>query len=191
MGLVVSDVAIGRKEAMQVWSESSATAVCQGQGAPGFEIVGIRRVLSSRVRGFMKRGECAVTAASDTSVDIDITRRMLRQGQARVLVVGTERATGAVLRALRDDFDAPVLNLRAGGPLTLPEAPATLLIHDVSALDTFDQDRLHRWLNQNPPGISVIAVSSEPLFPLVQAGAFLTDLFYRLNLIVIDVSNAG
>jgi hypothetical protein len=175
---------------MQVWSESSTTAV--SQGAPGFGNVGIRRVPSSRVRVFMKRGECAVRAASDTSdLDIDLTRRMLRQGQARALVVGPERATGAVLRALSDDFDAPVLNLRAGGPLTLPEAPATLLIHDVSALDTFDQDRLHRWLNLSLPGISVIAFTSEPLFPLVQRGAFLPDLFYRLNLIVIDVTNGG
>jgi glutamate racemase len=137
----------------------------------------------------MKRGECAVTAASDTSdLDIDITRRMLRRGQARALVVGTERATGAVLRALRADFSAPVFNVRAGSPLTLPETPATLLIHDVSALDTADQDRLHRWFHLTPPGISVIAVTSEPLFPLVERGAFLADLFYRLNLIVIDVT---
>jgi hypothetical protein len=133
-----------------------------------------------------------VRAASDTSdLDIEMTRRMLRQGQARALVMGTERATGAVLLALRADFSSPVLNARAGSLLTLPETPATLLIHDVSALDSADQVRLHRWLNPTPPGISVIAVASEPLFPLVERGAFLADLFYRLNLIVIDVSNAG
>jgi transcriptional regulator with PAS, ATPase and Fis domain len=47
---------------------------------------------------------------------------------------------------------------------------------------------LHQWLSLSPPGISVIAVTAEPLFPLVQRGAFRTDLFYRLNLIVIDVT---
>ena len=119
---------------MQVWSESSTAEV--SQVAPGFGRMEVRRVPPSRVRVFMKRGECAVTAASDTvDLDIDLTRHMLRQGRARALVVGTEGATGAVLSALRDDFGSPVLHVRAGGPLTLPETPATLLIHDVSALD--------------------------------------------------------
>ena len=154
---------------MQVWSGSSTTYV---------------------VRVFMTRGECAVTAVSDTiDLDIDITRRMLRQGRARALVVGTERTTGSVLRSLRADFGAVVVNMRAGDPLTLPEARATLIIHDISALNAADQDRLYQWLNLSPPGISVIGVTSEPMFPLVQRGAFLTDLFYRLNLIVIDVTD--
>ena len=171
---------------MQVWSGSSTTDVSQGVAGA---IVEVRRVPPSRVCVLMKRGECAVTAASGTiDLDIDITRRMLRQGRARALVVGTERATGSVLRSLHADFGSLVINLRAGGPLTLPETHATLIIHDVSALNTTDQDRLHRWLNLSPAGISVIAVTSEPLFPLVQRGVFLTELFYRLNLIVIDVS---
>jgi hypothetical protein len=172
---------------MQVWSESSTADV--SQVAPGFGRVEVRRVPPSRVRVFMKRGECAVTAASDMiDQDIDLTRHMLRQGRARALVVGTEGATGAVLSALHDDFGSPVLHVRAGGPLTLPETPATLLIHDVSALDAADQDRLLQWLNLSLPGSSLIAVTSEPLFPLVERGAFLPHLFYRLNLIVIDVT---
>ena len=133
-----------------------------------------------------------MTADSGTiELDIDITRRMLRQGRARALVVGTRRATDSVLRALGADLGASVLNLPAGGPLTLPETRATLIIHDISALNTADQDRLRQWLDLSPPGVSVIAVTSEPLFPLVQRGAFLTDLFYRLNLIVIDVTTRG
>ena len=92
-------------------------------------------------------------------------------------------------RSLRADFGAVVVNMRAGGPLTLPEARATVIIHDVSALNAAEQDRLYQWLNLSPPGISVIGVTSEPMFPLVQRGAFLTDLFYRLNLIVIDVTD--
>jgi hypothetical protein len=121
-------------------------------------------------------------------LDIDITRRMLRQGQARALVIGTERATRAVIRALHADFWSPVLNVRAGARLTLPENDGTLLLHNVSALDTADQDRLFQWLNVTRRGVSVIAVSPKPLFPMVQRGAFLSDLFYRLNVIVIDVT---
>jgi hypothetical protein len=126
-----------------------------------------------------------VTATSDTiDLDIDMARRMLRQGQARALVLGPDGATGAVIRALHADFCAPVVNVRAGGRLTLPASARTLLIHDVSTLDTADQDRLLQWLDLSAS--SVIAVTSEPLFPLVERGAFLPDLFYRLNLIVID-----
>jgi hypothetical protein len=146
----------------------------------------------SRVRVFMRRGASPATAASDTiDLDIDMARRMLRQGQARALLIGSERATGAVLRALHADFRSPVINECAGGRLTLPEKPGTLLVHDVSALGTADQDRLHRWLTLCLPGISVIAVTAEPLFPLVQRGAFRPDLFYRLNVIVIDVTDAS
>jgi glutamate racemase len=148
------------------------------------------QVCSQSTADASQRGEWAMTAASDTiDLDIDMTRRMLRHGRARALVVGTKRATAAVLRALRADFASPVFNLRAGGALTLPETSATLLIHEVSALDTADQHRLQQWLERSAAGSSVIAVASEPLFPLVQRGAFLPDLFYRLNLIVIDVTD--
>jgi hypothetical protein len=126
-----------------------------------------------------------VTATSDTiDLDIDMARSMLRQGQARALVLGPAGATSAVITALQADFCSPVVNVRAGGPLTLPASARTLLIHEVSTLDTADQDRLLQWLDRGPR--SVIAVTSEPLFPLVQRGAFLPDLFYRLNIIVID-----
>jgi hypothetical protein len=160
-----TDVALWRNDAMQVCSRSTADT--------------------------SQQGEWAVTAGSDTiELDIDMTRRMLRHGHARALLLGSERATFAVLRALRADFGSRVLNVRAGGPLTLPETSATLIIHEISALDTADQHRLQQWLELGPAGSSVIAVASEPMFPLVQRGAFLPDLFYRLNLIVIDVTDA-
>jgi hypothetical protein len=175
---------------MQLWSGSSTTDVSQGR--PGFTGIGAGtgRTPAARVRVFMKRGECAVAPPSDTiGLDIEAARRMLRQGRARALVIGPDRATGAVIRALHADFRSPILNVRSGFASPLSQNRGTLLIHDVSTLDKTDQDHLLQWLNLSPRGISVIAVASEPLFPLVQRGAFLPDLFYRLNLVVIDVTD--
>jgi hypothetical protein len=147
----------------------------------------------SGLRAFMKRGARALSAAAapDTiGFDLNMTRRMLREGQARALVIGPCRATDAIVRALRADSSSPVLDVR-GDRLILPENPGTLFIHDASTLGAADQVRLLEWLDQSPPGTSVIAITAEPLFPVVQRGRFLPDLFYRLNLIVIDVSEGS
>jgi hypothetical protein len=123
-------------------------------------------------------------------VEIEMTRRLLREGRARTLVIGTAGASGRAVRALCADFQSPIHNVRAGCRFTFPQKPGTLLIQDVSTLGAADQVRLLEWLNLGPRGVSVIAVTSEPLFPLVQCGRFRSDLFYRLNLIVIDVTDA-
>jgi hypothetical protein len=159
---------------MQSCSESLTTDI--SRWPPGLENVGIRAV--SRPPVHLAIG-----------VDIEMTRCLLREGRARTLVIGTGRASGRAVRALRADFQAPVHHVRASGHLTLPEKQGTLLIHDVSRLGVADQVRLLGWLNLSRRGMSVIAVTSQPLFPLVQCGRFLSDLFYRLNLIVIDVTD--
>jgi hypothetical protein len=180
---------VERNDAMQSWSGSMPADA--NPWTVGFKADAVRRAHRSRVPVVMERGACTVTAAFSTvDLDIEMTRRMLRQGQARALVIGPERATGAVIRALRADFGSPVLTVRRDGALTLPAPAGTLLIHDVATLNLAEQDRVLQWLDVRPLGTSVVAVTSEPLFPLVQRGSFLPALFYRLNLIVIDVTGA-
>jgi transcriptional regulator of acetoin/glycerol metabolism len=44
-----------------------------------------------------------------------------------------------------------------------------------------DQVRLLDWLSQDSRSIRVLASTPRPLFPDVEAGAFLDRLYYRLN----------
>jgi transcriptional regulator of acetoin/glycerol metabolism len=44
-----------------------------------------------------------------------------------------------------------------------------------------DQVRLLDWLGQDGRSIRVLASTPRPLFPDVEAGAFLDRLYYRLN----------
>jgi len=39
--------------------------------------------------------------------------------------------------------------------------------------------------------VQVVSTSSEPLFPLVETGAFLANLYYRLNVVRMNVMSSG
>jgi len=39
--------------------------------------------------------------------------------------------------------------------------------------------------------VQVVSTTSEPLFPLVQTGAFHPDLYYKLNVVLMDLLSVG
>ena len=47
------------------------------------------------------------------------------------------------------------------------------------------------WLDDAVGTVQVIATTSEPLFPLVERGAFLDVLYYRLNILRVEVPCVG
>jgi DNA-binding NtrC family response regulator len=61
-----------------------------------------------------------------------------------------------------------------------------LIVRDVAALTAADQQRLLRWLESGERS-QVLSTTSEPLFSLVERGQFLANLFYRLNVVRLDV----
>jgi hypothetical protein len=88
-------------------------------------------------------------------------------------------------------YQSPVVVRKCGDlPLTLPPSDevSTLILHDVSALSLGEQQVLSDWLSRKTRGSQVVATSSVALFPLVQSGAFQTMLYYRLNLIYVEVT---
>jgi transcriptional regulator of acetoin/glycerol metabolism len=60
-------------------------------------------------------------------------------------------------------------------------------------LDAKQQIHLLHWLDliNERLQVQVVSTTSEPLFPLVQTGAFLADLYYKLNIVLIDLMGAG
>jgi hypothetical protein len=97
---------------------------------------------------------------------------------------GSERA----LHTLMQSSTPSVHVSRLPGPLVLPTREArTWLLVNASALTPAQQTYLHEWMSDALGRVQVISVVLEPLYPLVERGRFLEDLFYRLNTISMDV----
>ena len=77
---------------------------------------------------------------------------------------------------------------RGGRSLRLPTAncPPVLVLHDVDHLTLDEQCRLLAWLDDHL-SVQVISTCRGPLTPLIDAGAFLANLYYRLNTVLLTV----
>ena len=108
--------------------------------------------------------------------------------RVNVWLRGPQHTTRAALTTLGPVLSEPVVTLRAGAPLVLvPRSIATLIVEDVSALALDDQQRLLAWLDDVAEGTRVISVTSAPILPLLESGAFLGALYYRLNTVYVDL----
>jgi DNA-binding NtrC family response regulator len=64
----------------------------------------------------------------------------------------------------------------------------TLVLRDVDCLKPVEQVQLLEWLQQNDFALQVVASTSVPLLPRVATGAFLDSLYYRLNVLYLDLA---
>jgi hypothetical protein len=69
-----------------------------------------------------------------------------------------------------------------------PPRASTLIIHDVDTLAPRQQLALLTWLNDAGRDAQVISLSSSSVYPLLQRGAFLEQLYYRINTVYVDCS---
>ncbi len=73
----------------------------------------------------------------------------------------------------------------------LPEpAAGTLIVLEVDRLDSNQQAQMLRWIHQPQTHAQVVCTASESLFRLVEAGDFLAELYYRLNVVLLDVTHS-
>jgi hypothetical protein len=110
-----------------------------------------------------------------------------------LLLVATPSATSEMLVALKPHLRAPLHEYTpAGGPVPQP-GEGTLVLLEVARLNEAQQRRLLEWLDQinERLQVQVVSTTAEPLFPLVQTGAFLADLYYKLNVVLIDLIDPG
>jgi hypothetical protein len=86
----------------------------------------------------------------------------------------------------------PVRVCSLPGALRLPRPKVgTLVLKDVAALGRDQQLALYDWLSAEPGEIQVVSVASAPLTPLIEDGAFFEALYYRLNVIRLDLTAEG
>lgn len=112
------------------------------------------------------------------------------QGHHNLLLVGKSSATNEVLAAMAPHLREPLHRFNAKAGLTVPQPhDGTLVLLEVARLDRNQQTQLLRWLNQfdQRGHVQVISTTSKPLFSLVETGAFLADLYYKLNLVRMDL----
>ena len=141
------------------------------------------RGVGSRFEVYLPTPMVAVTLA-ERSLD---KWRVLLTRRPNVLIEGPQAATEAVLGALRAHCGEPVGDW---DERLEDQRPPTLIVRDVAALTAIDQQRLLHWLEIGERS-QVLSTTAQPLFALVERRQFLATLFYRLNVLRLDVQQDG
>jgi len=116
--------------------------------------------------------------------------RLARAAGVNLLIVTSGAGNEALAELLVAEVAQPIISWRPGEPLMLPQ-PAqarTLILHDVGALPLLEQRHLIDWLERGGGQTQVVSTTPTSLLPLVQAGAFLARLYYRLNTVCVNVT---
>lgn len=115
---------------------------------------------------------------------------LVRATRVNLLLVGPDDVTRDVVDALSPGLRQPVVVEHPGNPLVLAptERVETMILHDVGAFGLADQSRLLEWLEGAGGATQVISTASSPLLPLINTGAFLDTLYYRLNSLYFEVT---
>jgi alkanesulfonate monooxygenase SsuD/methylene tetrahydromethanopterin reductase-like flavin-dependent oxidoreductase (luciferase family) len=111
--------------------------------------------------------------------------------RVNLLVVGHENEAVALIASLWPSLVTPIVVRHRGEPLRLSTIPpaGTFVIYDVESLTRAEQDALHQWLNSGIGHAQVVSSASGALFAMVEAGVFNDALYYRLNVVTIDLTS--
>ncbi len=116
---------------------------------------------------------------------------LARFTKLNLLIMGADDDVARFVTSLWPYFLAPRVVRRRGERLRLlpTSRPAgTILLYDVHTLTRPEQDTLHRWMNIADNRTRVVSTTTESLLPVLEAGDFNVDLYYRLNLVTVDLS---
>ena len=120
----------------------------------------------------------------DAVLDLDEWRLLVSSG-ANVLLEGPVPQTEALVRLCTPFLTSPI-GLWTDAPPAV--RPATLLALDVGTMTLEEQRVLMAWMDAAGDGVRVIATTTDALFPLVERDAFLPELYYRLNVLLLDLT---
>ena len=114
---------------------------------------------------------------------------LLSDRRPNVLVSGPGEAAHAFVDAMTPYLQSPVHSLACNTGLTLPPGDGTLILDNLSALDLEQQEALLRWLDDPTHArTQIISITPSPLYAKVQREKFLSALYYRLNVIYLEVA---
>jgi hypothetical protein len=111
---------------------------------------------------------------------------VLQTARPNVLLIGPDAAVAGFIELLLPLLKQPVTDVR--GEFAVPaQSGGTLILRDVSRLDTGSQQRLAEWLAGPERRMQVISTSQCPLYPFVECNALSAPLYYNLNVIMITL----
>ena len=114
--------------------------------------------------------------------------RLLVTARPNVLLEGAHEITDLIVGEAKGFLPTPHATWCGAPPRG--DRPATLFVRSISALDHDQQHSLFDWLDSPGDRVQVISTTSEPLYPMVGRGVFLESLYYRLNVMRLDVTIA-
>jgi hypothetical protein len=113
----------------------------------------------------------------------------LHRRHPNILIIGGAAETERALEYIYPTLRAPVASWT---PLENPYLPApafrTLIVRDVDGLTAAQQARLVRLVRRSAGEVQIVSIARVPFFPLVTRGLFLDELYYRLNVVVLEPS---
>lgn len=114
----------------------------------------------------------------------------VRMQRVNLLLVGTDRLIQDVVKRLMPNLREPIQTWCPPDRLYLsaPQQLGTLILRDVDALRPIDQRCLLAWLELSAGHTQVISTSTTSLLPAVESNGFLDTLYYRLNVVCVDVT---
>ena len=115
--------------------------------------------------------------------------RLALSARVNLMLIGPEGQVASLLDAIHPELVAPTASWQPGNPLVLPPVGTlgTLVLHDVGRLTLPEQRRLLEWLSDSVRRVQVISTTPSSIVPLLESGAFLTELHYRLNVVCVDL----
>jgi hypothetical protein len=138
-------------------------------------------------------GSLSTASATDVSPldSYECERRILREHRCNVLVEGDGADTGALLRLVLPQTREAVVWHRPYAPLELPDRQTnTFILRNAASLSAGDQARLLDWSSETGWRTQIISTVESPLFTLVESGLFDATLYYRLNIMLLRLTEA-
>jgi Sigma-54 interaction domain len=139
-------------------------------------------------RSFAPRPDGQQHGAEPLISDEDLARHT----RLNLLVMGADDVVTRFLASLWPYFLTPRVVHRRGQALRLMPTSrpvGTILLYDVDTLTHREQRALYRWIVVGNGRTRIVSTTTQSLQPLLEKGAFDADLYYRLNVLTLDLTS--
>jgi hypothetical protein len=116
---------------------------------------------------------------------------ILRTSPANGLLVGAPRLTHAAVACFEKGVRHPFVWWSHDQSTDVPElTTGTLVVGQVDRLDASQQAQLLQWIDLHS-SVQVLALAPASLFERVARGRFSTELYYRMNTVLVEMRTAA
>jgi hypothetical protein len=113
---------------------------------------------------------------------------ILHRGFPNLLLIGDDAALESAFRRIQPYLRIAIAPCVSDITSIVPATTVgTLIVKDVRHLDGGQQAALTALIGA-VPDIQVVSMARAPVYPLIEAGGFLEDLYYRLNCVTLDLT---